>query len=207
MKNVRVFYDKVGDIKYISHLDMNRVFLRIIRRSGIPVWYTVGFNPHPRIMFALPLSLGFESTSEIIDIRLEDDDIPCEQVAKMLADVMPEGLKVKYAADPIMKAGDIAYARFEIDTLGLPELTDYFNQEQIITMKRSKSGTKPTDIKPMIKEYKIDGDKLILTLSAGAVNLNPNLVIATAEEYCGAQIKVKNILRTDVYNASMESFK
>ena len=207
MKNVRVFYDKIGNIKYISHLDMNRVFLRIIRRSGIPVWYTVGFNPHPRIMFALPLSLGFESTSEIIDIRIEDDDISCEQVAKMLADVMPDGLKVKYAADPIMKVGDIAYARFEIDTFGLPDLTDYFNQEQIITMKRSKSGTKPTDIKPMIKEYKIDGNKLILTLSAGAVNLNPNLVITTAEEYCGTQIKVKNILRTDVYNASMESFK
>ncbi len=207
MKNVRVFYDKIGNIKYISHLDMNRVFLRIIRRSGIPVWYTVGFNPHPRIMFALPLSLGFESTSEIIDIRIEDDDISCEQVAKMLADVMPVGLKVKYAADPIMKVGDIAYARFEIDTFGLPDLTDYFNQEQIITMKRSKSGTKPTDIKPMIKEYKIDGNKLILTLSAGAVNLNPNLVITTAEEYCGTPIKVKNILRTDVYNASMESFK
>lgn len=207
MKNVRVFYNKTGDIKYISHLDMNRVFLRFIRRSGIPVWFTEGFNPHPKINFALPLSLGFESTSEILDIRLDDDNYSCDEVVKRLSAVMPEGLTIKYAAEPIMKVGDIGYAKFEIDTDGLPDMTDYFNQEQIITMKRTKSGTKPTDIKPMIMEYSVEGNKLILILSAGAVNLNPNLVISTAEEYYNTQIKVNKVLRTDVFNTAMESFK
>ena len=207
MKNVRVFYNKTGDIKYISHLDMNRVFLRFIRRSGIPVWFTEGFNPHPKINFALPLSLGFESTSEILDIRLDDDNYSCDEVVKRLSAVMPEGLTIKYAAEPIMKVGDIGYAKFEIDTDGLPDMTDYFNQEQIITIKRTKSGTKPTDIKPMIMEYSVEGNKLILILSAGAVNLNPNLVISTAEEYYNTQIKVNKVLRTDVFNTAMESFK
>jgi len=207
LKNVRVFYNKTGDIKYISHLDMNRVFLRFIRRSGIPVWFTEGFNPHPKINFALPLSLGFESTSEILDIRLDDDNYSCDEVVKRLSAVMPEGLTIKYAAEPIMKVGDIGYAKFEIDTDGLPDMTDYFNQEQIITMKRTKSGTKPTDIKPMIMEYSVEGNKLILILSAGAVNLNPNLVISTAEEYYNTQIKVNKVLRTDVFNTAMESFK
>jgi len=207
LKNVSVFYNKTGDIKYISHLDMNRVFLRFIRRSGIPVWFTEGFNPHPKINFALPLSLGFESTSEILDIRLDDDNYSCDEVVKRLSAVMPEGLTIKYAAEPIMKVGDIGYAKFEIDTDGLPDMTDYFNQEQIITMKRTKSGTKPTDIKPMIMEYSVEGNKLILILSAGAVNLNPNLVISTAEEYYNTQIKVNKVLRTDVFNTAMESFK
>ena len=207
MKNVRVFYDKIGTIKYISHLDMNRVFLRIIRRSGIPVWYTEGFNPHPKINFALPLSLGFESTSEIMDIRIEDDNYTFDEVVDRLSSVMPDGLKVKYAAEPVMKIRDIAFARFVIETEGLPDLTDYFNQEEIVTMKRTKSGTKPTDIKPMIKDYSIDGNKLILTLSAGAVNLNPSLVLSTASEFCATEIKAIKVLRTDVYNSSMESFK
>jgi len=207
MKNVRVFYDKIGTIKYISHLDMNRVFLRIIRRSGIPVWYTEGFNPHPKINFALPLSLGFESTSEIMDIRIDDDNYPLDEVVERLSSVMPDGLTVKYAAEPVMKIGDIAYARFEIETDGLPDLTEYFNQTEIVTMKRTKSGTKPTDIKPMIKDYSIAGNKLILTLSAGAVNLNPSLVLSTASEYCTTEIKAVKVLRTDIYNSSMESFK
>ena len=207
MKNFRVFYNKTGNIKYISHLDMNRVFMRIVRRSGIPIWYTEGFNPHPKINFALPLSVGFESTSEILDIRLDDDNYSCDEVVKRLSAVMPEGLTIKYAAEPIMKVGDIGYAKFEIDTDGLPDMTDYFNQEQIITMKRTKSGTKPTDIKPMIKKYSVEGNKLILILSAGAVNLNPNLVISTAEEYYNTQIKVNKVLRTDVFNTAMVSFK
>ena len=207
MKNVRVFYNKIGDVKYISHLDMNRVFTRIVRRSGIPIWYTVGFNPHPKMNFALPLSLGFESTSEIVDLRIDDDNYSCEEVAKRLADVMPAGLEVKYAADPVMKVGDIGFARFELSVDKLPNLDDYFNQEQIITMKRTKSGTKPTDIKPMIKDHFIENDKLILILSAGAINLNPNLVISTAEEYYNTEFKVNGILRTDVYNTKMESFK
>ena len=207
MKDVRVFYDKIGTVKYISHLDMNRVFLRIIRRSGIPVWYTEGFNPHPKIKFALPLSLGFESTSEIMDIRIDDDNYSLQEVVERLTSVMPDGLKVKYAAEPVMKIGDIAFARFEIETEGLPDLTDYFNQNEIVTMKRTKSGTKPTDIKPMIKDYSIDGNKLILTLSAGAVNLNPSLILSTAGEYCGTEIKAVKVLRTDVYNERMESFK
>ena len=87
------------------------------------------------------------------------------------------------------------------------DMTDYFNQEQIITMKRTKSGTKPTDIKPMITEYSVEGNKLVLILSAGAVNLNPNLVISTAEEYYNTQIKVNKVFRTDVFNTAMESFK
>ena len=186
---------------------MNRVFTRIIRKSGIPVWYTEGFNPHPKINFALPLSLGFESTSEIMDIRIADDNYTFDDVVKALSSAMPSGLIVKYAAEPIMKVGDIGFASFEVDTDGLPDLTDYFNQSEIVTMKRTKSGTKPTDIKPMIHSYSVNGNKLVLTLSAGAVNLNPNLVISTASEFCGKEIKVNKVLRTDVFNSSMESFK
>ncbi len=206
MKNVRVFYNKTGDIKYISHLDMNRVFTRLLRRSGLPIWYTVGFNPHPKMNFALPLSLGFESESEIIDIRIEPDDFPCDEVAKQLSAVMPKGLTVKYAADPVMKVTEIAYARFLIETDGLPDLTDFFAQQTIITDKRTKSGTKPTDIRPMIKDYEINGNNLVLILSAGAINLNPTLVLSTAAQYVGAEINPIKITRTNVFDSNMKNF-
>ena len=57
MRNVRVFFTKHGRMKFASHLDMNRLMTRLIRLSNIPIWYTEGFNQHPYITFALPLSL------------------------------------------------------------------------------------------------------------------------------------------------------
>ncbi len=70
MKNVRVFYEKKGRLKFVSHLDMNRFMSRLITKSKIPIWYTEGFNQHIYMNFAVPLSLGFEGFYEIMDIRL-----------------------------------------------------------------------------------------------------------------------------------------
>ena len=60
MRCVRVWFHKTGPIRYISHLDLMRTMTRAIRRSRIPLWYTEGFNPHPYMTFALPLSLGMQ---------------------------------------------------------------------------------------------------------------------------------------------------
>ena len=70
MQNVRVFFEKTGMTKYISHLDLMRCMTRAIKRAAIPAWYTEGFNPHLFITFALPLTLGVESLCESMDIPI-----------------------------------------------------------------------------------------------------------------------------------------
>jgi radical SAM-linked protein len=65
--DIRVFFSKTGNAKYISHLDLYRSFSRAIQRSGLPVWITEGFNPHIYITFALPLALGIEGQEEAMD--------------------------------------------------------------------------------------------------------------------------------------------
>ena len=72
-KTVRIRFRKVGDLQYISHLDLQRTFSRILVRAKIPMWYTKGFNPHAKVIFGLPLSVGTESECEFIDLRLERD--------------------------------------------------------------------------------------------------------------------------------------
>ena len=74
LKSVRLFFKKNGPLKFVSHLDMNRVMIRLLRLSKVPVWYTEGFNRHPYITFALPLSLGFSSEYEVMDFRFDNDD-------------------------------------------------------------------------------------------------------------------------------------
>ncbi len=214
LRSVRVFYKKFGNMKYVSHLDMNRFMIRMVRVSGIPVWYSEGFNPHPYITFALPLSLGFDSEYEIMDIRLDDDSFPNQKVYEALKKHMPEGIELIDCDDPVMKAGEVAYADFRIDfTEDVSSMADkldaFLSAESIITGKRTKKGAiKEINIKEFIKSYKLVGDTLWLTLAAGGSNnLNPKLVLDCFEKKCDIILPFAQITRTMLYNEQMKRFK
>ena len=69
---LRVKFCKVGSLQYISHLDLVRTMMKVIVRAKLPLWYTEGFNPKPKLVFAAPLSTGVESVCEFMDIRLTE---------------------------------------------------------------------------------------------------------------------------------------
>lgn len=214
MRSVRVFYKKTGNMKFISHLDMNRFMIRMVRMSGIPVWYSEGFNPHPYITFALPLSLGFESDWEIMDIRLDRDEFPNEDVFKALKPLMPEGIEVFDCKDPVMKAGEVAYADFMIDFGSdiseiTPALKDFLSSDTIEAEKKTKKGGyKTIDLKQFIKSYKIGETNLSLTLAAGGSNnLNPKLLLDTFVSKTETNLPPYTVTRTMLYNDKMENFK
>ena len=71
---IRFEFTKKDGLKYISHLDLQRAVSRIIKRSGIPIRYTEGFNPHQKMVFALPLSVGSESECELLDIYIRHEE-------------------------------------------------------------------------------------------------------------------------------------
>ena len=73
MLTIRISFEKRGEAAYISLLDLQRVFHRILKRSGLPVYYTQGFNPHIYLSFNCPLSLGQESLCESCDIKTEEE--------------------------------------------------------------------------------------------------------------------------------------
>ena len=111
--NVRVFFEKTGMTKYISHLDLMRCMTRAIKRAAIPAWYTEGFNPHLFITFALPLTLGVESLCESMDIRLTEE-MGFEEVKNRLNVNLPDGIRITNVAAPVYKANDIAFAEYKI---------------------------------------------------------------------------------------------
>ena len=113
MRSVRLNFSKTGRAIYISHLDVNRMMTRAVRRARLPMWYTEGFNPHPYIAFALPLSLGQSSDCEYMDIRIEGD-MTDEEVMTRLNDTLPEGLKILSVGAPVHDAKDIEKAHNNI---------------------------------------------------------------------------------------------
>ena len=87
-------FSKEGNVCYISHLDLMRLFYRAIKRSGIRLGYSKGFNPHPKISFAQPLSLGYIGLNELMEMETEEE-YEADIIRQQLAELMPEGLKIK----------------------------------------------------------------------------------------------------------------
>ena len=214
LRSVRVFYEKIGDMKFISHLDVNRFMIRMIKISKIPVWYSEGFNPHPYITFALPLSLGFESTYEIMDIRLDNDDFSNESVFKALNSVMPENIKILKVCDPLMKVGEITAAEFIVTFEGCGEklgkqFTSFLDHnDEILIEKKSKKGKINTiDISSMIYFFDFKENKLILKLAAGGKdNLNPKLLLEAFERKKGIALPNYSIKRVMIYSNNDKIF-
>ena len=158
MRKVRVMYEKKGRAVYISHLDIMRTFQRVLTRAGVAVKHTEGFNPHPYISIALPLSLGYAGECEFLDMVIMDD-MSGEEIKSRMNGTLPEGIVVTKVYENYSPVRDIAYSEFEI-TLeydnGIPlginiKLTELFLKDEIIIMKKSKRGEAETNIAPMIK--------------------------------------------------------
>lgn len=219
MKNVRIWFKKDYECRYISHLDLNRTMLRALHKSRLPIWHTEGFNPHPFATFPLPLSLGFRGINECMDVKLEDDDYSFEEIITRLNDCLPPGIQIFDVTEAVMKAGKVAYASF---TLRISEpmtpsskicsqLVRLFESDKIEIEKKSKRGMKTVDIKQGIKSFdiseKFDCAELNIVLTAGSSdNLNPNLIISALERETGMKYDV-DITRNDLYNSDMELFR
>ena len=196
MKNVRIYFKKTSRMKFVSHLDMTRVMSRLIKKSGIPIWYTEGFNKHIYMNFALPLSLGFEGFGEIMDIRLVDEEYECEDVLTNLQKVCPDGIEITAVCEPVKATKEIGFAEYtlefdEIDAHFNKNLTEFFALESVLCQKKGKKGKiKEIDIMPKIRKSEIIDNKINLTLAAGSEdNLNPSLIMdAFFEKYSIAPI-------------------
>jgi radical SAM-linked protein len=90
---LRIRFRKAGDLRLTSHHDLMRCFERMLRRAALPFHCTQGFNPKPRLVFALPLPLGITGWDEVVDLEL-DAELPPEAVRDRLARECPPGLEV-----------------------------------------------------------------------------------------------------------------
>lgn len=201
LKNVRIIFAKTGRAKYVSHLDLVRTMTRAVRRADIPLWYTEGFNRHPYLTFAAPLSLGYEGLRESMDIRLEEDMDYSELVSRLNA-VLPEGIHAVAADEIAAKAKDLTSAVYRIEMQCPMEwVKELLSSSEILVEKRTKKKTMKTmDIYPYFASASVEdaGENhciMMVTLPCGsAENINPALFISALEGRYNAKIDA-NILR------------
>lgn len=214
-KTVRIKFCKVGSLQYISHLDLQRTFARVLVRAGIPMWYTQGFNPHAKVIFGLPLSVGTESECEFIDLRL-DRDISPEELKERLNRELTDEMQISDAYVPETAFREIAWADYEVrlkfEGAGAEvaeKMQALYGTAPLLMVKKTKAGEKEFDLIPWIRSIRVEytnGEiRMFAKLSASEGSyLNPELLIAAAKERIGILSgdpakEEYSILRTRVY--------
>lgn len=195
MSNFVIKYGRDARVKYISHLDFVRMFHRSVRRSGLPFVFSQGFNPHPVMTVAVPLSVGVTADGEYMKVGF-DTNAEENSVLNTLNSALPDGFfvsAVKRVEGKELDFNNIEYAEYIIDAEA--ENPEAFSaqtllaQENITVMKKSKSGEKETDIKPLIYNIEAipptDGTLgLRIIIAAGnRATLKPETVIAAINKY------------------------
>lgn len=213
MITVRIWFEKRGMAAYISLLDLQRVMHRALKRSGLPVWYTKGFNPHIYLAFACPLPLGQESLCESCEVKTEEEAPDYAAWARALGPALPEGLRLVRIEPAEMKMGQIESATYRISApLSAAAALDAYNAAESVTVeKKTKSGKKQLELKGSIPTiaYRQEGDALVFDLHLPAgdkANVSPALLLSWLETSHGVPAWQCHVLRTGIFAADGKAF-
>ncbi len=192
----RLLFEKKGNAIWISHLDLMRLFQRAFKRAGLPLKHTQGFNPRPSVSIALPLSVGVESSCELLDFDLDGAVVPNEEICSKLNAVLVAGVKVLKVYDDAAKIKHLAFLECNVDLeydAGIPEgaekaITELFCREDVTVEKKGKNGITEQNIIPMIRKFEVqtlNNQELRLHATVCCQNptLNPMQLAAAIDKY------------------------
>lgn len=188
----RLLFEKKGNAIWISHLDLMRVFQRSFKRAGLPLTHTQGFNPRPSVSIALPLSVGIESSCELLDFDLDGEPIPEAEIKRRLNEKLVEGVRV---LDVYTGGQKIKYLALLDCCLtlqydgGVPEgaaekITALLSREEVTVTKKSKSGNTEQNIIPMIRKAAVRETNQNTLTGSGTYLLPESVPESHADCFC-----------------------
>ena len=177
LPKVRLTLTKTGRTVSLSHLEYMTLIHRAVRRAGLPIKYSAGFHPAPRISFGDALPLGVASEAELIDLELTT---PCQpqEAMKRLNQELPDGVRVLQAESWPRKgeapANSVLAATFQVP---LPEdtedgladrLEDFLEQDTVIATRAKKNRSSQLDLRPWVLDLKREDDFLWMKMHSGS---------------------------------------
>lgn len=204
-------FSKDSDIKFISHLDLLRTIQKIVKRSGLPVEYSKGFNPHMSIAIAQPLSVGVYSTGEYMDVVFNEMLKPVEIIEKLNAsspmgvrffeaiyvEMLPNQKNPPQTMAAIDFADYVLKLKYKNTEVLQSEMKTLLEKQEWTTLKKSKKGEKLADIRPLIKSISYDVKK--------------DSVVIIAKIACGSRDNLSaqllaEFIKSNTTGADMEAF-
>ena len=164
MERIRITFEKTGAMRYTSHLDMQKVWIRALLRAKLPLAYTQGFHPTPKVAYAWPLPLGWGTEGELMDIWLDDPEGKEAEADSFIRDGpdLLEDLSRSSAPDPSPGVWNDAVSAELIAAVHQIIFPDLHNSEDLKekmtelmsqeTIERERRG-KTYDMKPLIEDW------------------------------------------------------
>lgn len=191
-------FEKGIRLRHIGHLDIQRAMMRALRRSGLPVAYSNGYNPHILLTFASALSTGAAGKKEILDVTMAREVSPDDflqqmnralppdlqlSFARALDDKHPAMMALVQAADYTLEIEDANAAAKMIAAI-----PDFLQQTSILAMRRTKSGMKETDIRPLLVSLTGDGTAIhaVMVLTE-TLACKPDMLLSALSTFCGLE--------------------
>ncbi len=206
MKTLRIKYTKTDYMKYLGHLELMKLFERVFRYEKMPLKYSEGFNPIPKLTFAAPLSVGYASESDIMEVQLVEE-VPLD---KVLGIKMPRGIVLidaRYVTCKKSLMAGVEYAAYDIVIkredgapleVGRESFEAFVGQEEILYEKKTKKGKiKMVDMREQMAtasvveatEGRLHVKAVLMCSSAGS--LNPDRLIRTFLKACSVEGEVE----------------
>ena len=218
---LRALFEKTGMAIYISHLDLMRLFQRSFKRAGLPLTHTKGFNPRPSVSIARPLSLGVESSCELLDFELETDGFTCEEIRELLNQNLTDGVRILDVYDNGSKVKHLAYLSCELTLeydAGIPanarsRIQDLFTQQELTVEKKGKNGITLQNIIPLIQEIRIEELnsqelRIFAHICCQNPTLNPSQLTAAITKYLpDCEPDFVRISRREIYTTENRVFR
>ena len=209
----RLRWGKRGKLRYVSHHDEALIFERSVRRAGLPVAYSKGFSPHPKIAFGSGLPVGFASEVELLDIQLTES-LPPEEVVQRFNSGLPWGIEI-LAASPLSPGtaslgAAITAARYEVSCPEpwLPAALDAFLAMSSYELVRPyKGGVRRDDLRAGVLEAEVDAPTIRFTCSIQPRSTRPSDVVAALAKIAGQEVPAAQYARTALLTGAPGSFE
>ncbi|MEN4041044.1 MAG: TIGR03936 family radical SAM-associated protein [Anaerolineaceae bacterium] len=172
MLRVRIHYSKTEPLRFTGNLDMQKIWERTLRRAHLPVVYSQGFHPQPKLNLACPLPLGITSQAEVIDVWLDCSSLT-DTFWPALQTALPPGIEVRSFESidlnaPALQTQTLAATytadlRFEVSTHDLSQrVTRFLSAAQLLRQRRGKI----YDLRPLVEDLHIETGRLVMRLAA-----------------------------------------
>lgn len=198
--------------RFLSHLDLQDLFSRAVRRAGIPAQYSSGFHPHMNMAFASAMAVGLETEGDYFELQVLEE-LDCAAAKKALAEQMPSGFaihalgKLPEGLGKLMAVAVRAeYEIIEPDAAFSAWLSQLLEQESFVIERQRKGKTRQMDLRPLIYEAELGQSIRLMLGNFGAGTVTPKLLIAEAEKQLGSLEQMRAI-RKDLYAEQNGEYK
>ncbi|CAN5361149.1 TIGR03936 family radical SAM-associated protein [soil metagenome] len=186
---LRVRSTKLGKVRFVGHRDMARIWDRTLRRLGIPVAFTQGFTPRPKISFGLALPMGAESLAEYVDVdidtgHVDGSDLDLDALPSAWSAMLPDGIDVTVVAEPLAPVTSLQESVTsctwemwspEIHPEHLESAIGLLDSDELLVERERKRERRTDDVRPLLLDLRLDptGRRLVADLATTGRALRP----------------------------------